>query len=52
LMLDHLGLSAAAEAIRQAVASVLAEGKIRTPDLGGSHTTSEMGQAVVAALQK
>lgn len=51
LMLDHLGLTAAAEAIRQAVAAVLAEGKVRTPDLGGSHTTADMGNAVVAALQ-
>jgi tartrate dehydrogenase/decarboxylase/D-malate dehydrogenase len=50
-MLDHLGLTAAAEAIRQAVAAVLAEGKVRTPDLGGSHTTADMGNAVVAALQ-
>ena len=50
LMLDHLGLAAAAGAIRDAVAAVLREGKVRTPDLGGKATTTEMGDAVVAAL--
>ncbi|MCS7022557.1 MAG: tartrate dehydrogenase [Gemmataceae bacterium] len=51
LMLDHLGLTAAATAIRQAVARVLAAGKVKTPDLGGSNTTTEMGDAVVRELE-
>jgi tartrate dehydrogenase/decarboxylase/D-malate dehydrogenase len=50
LMLDHLGLAKAAAAVRDAVAKVLREGKVRTPDLGGRSTTADMGDAVVAAL--
>lgn len=50
LMLDHLGLEKSAAAVRDAVAKVLAEGKVKTPDLGGKGTTSEMGDAVVAEI--
>jgi tartrate dehydrogenase/decarboxylase/D-malate dehydrogenase len=50
LMLDHLGLSKSAAAVREAAAKVLADGKVRTPDLGGKHTTTEMGDAIVAAI--
>jgi 3-isopropylmalate dehydrogenase len=34
------------ERICRAVEFVLAEGKIRTPDLGGKNTTREMGEAI------
>lgn len=50
MMLDHLGLTQAGQQIEKAVAAVLAEGKVRTPDLGGSNTTSEVTQAVIAKL--
>jgi tartrate dehydrogenase/decarboxylase/D-malate dehydrogenase len=50
LMLDHLGLTRAAAAVRGAVATVLREGKVLTPDLGGTATTAQVGDAVVAAL--
>lgn len=50
LMLDHLGLAASAAGVRDAVAKVLAEGTVRTPDLGGTGTTTQMGDAVVAAI--
>jgi isocitrate/isopropylmalate dehydrogenase len=51
MMLDHLQVPTAAERIRNAVARVLLEKKTaRTPDLGGSATTSEVGAAVRAAL--
>ncbi|MGL6076940.1 MAG: tartrate dehydrogenase [Fimbriiglobus sp.] len=50
LMLDHLGLTKSGQATRDAVAKVLATGQTRTPDLGGQATTTQMGDAVLAAL--
>jgi tartrate dehydrogenase/decarboxylase/D-malate dehydrogenase len=50
LMLDHLGLAKSAAAVRSAVSKVLSEGKVKTPDLGGKDTTTQMGDAVVAAV--
>ncbi len=49
MLLDHLGLSAGARAIRQAVATVLKNGP-RTQDLGGTATTVQVADAVLAAL--
>jgi tartrate dehydrogenase/decarboxylase/D-malate dehydrogenase len=49
LLLEHLGLGQAAERVRQAVAAVLRARQPRTPDLGGTATTSEVGEAVLAA---
>jgi tartrate dehydrogenase/decarboxylase/D-malate dehydrogenase len=50
MLLSHLGLDAAAKATRDALAVVLKEGKVRTPDLGGKATTSELGSAVCAKV--
>lgn len=50
LLLDHLGLAKSAAAVRKAVAAVLKAGKPRTPDLGGNAKTSEMTDAVLAAI--
>jgi tartrate dehydrogenase/decarboxylase/D-malate dehydrogenase len=50
LLLDHLGLHPAGDAVRRAVAAVLKAGSPRTPDLGGQARTEEMGEAVLAAL--
>lgn len=50
MMLDHLGEHEAANAIEGAISSVLAEGTIRTRDMGGQVNTREMGQAIVDAL--
>ena len=47
LMLQHLGLEKSSVALRDAVAKVLADGKVKTPDLGGTSTTTQMGDAVV-----
>ena len=52
MMLDHLGEPELGAAVLGAVESVIAEGKVRTPDLGGESTTRQMGQAVIAALRK
>jgi len=51
LMLDHLGQEKSAAALHRAVARVLKEGKVRTPDLGGKATTTQMADAVLAALE-
>jgi tartrate dehydrogenase/decarboxylase/D-malate dehydrogenase len=50
MMLDHLGMHQAAAEIEAAVAAVLADGKVRTPDLGGTSSTEEVTTAVVEKL--
>jgi len=50
MMLDHLNAVPTAERVRRAVAKVLAAGTPRTPDLGGSATTADVGRAVRQAL--
>jgi tartrate dehydrogenase/decarboxylase/D-malate dehydrogenase len=50
LMLNHLGLAASAAAIHDAVATVLRDGQALPPDLGGRATTTEVAEAVLAAL--
>ncbi|MCE5284076.1 MAG: isocitrate/isopropylmalate dehydrogenase family protein [Deltaproteobacteria bacterium] len=50
LMLEHLGEDRAAELVEQATEDVLAAGKVRTYDIGGKSTCSEMGDAVAERL--
>ncbi len=50
MMLDHLEMTEAAQAVERAVAAVLAEGKVRTPDLGGKSSTEEVTSAVLEKL--
>lgn len=50
MMLDHLGLEAAGRSVERAVAKVLAEGKVRTADLGGKSRTPEVTEAVIKAI--
>jgi isocitrate/isopropylmalate dehydrogenase len=50
LMLDWLGETETAQALEQAIADTIAEGKVRTYDLGGSNTTLEVAQAVADRL--
>src|SRR5436190_4916845 len=52
LMLDHIGERDAAERIRGALRRVLAEGKIRTRDLGGTATTTEFTDAICHDIDK
>jgi isocitrate/isopropylmalate dehydrogenase len=49
LLLDHLGEHAAAARVRAAVAAAVA-GPVRTYDLGGTASTTEMTDAIIAAL--
>jgi tartrate dehydrogenase/decarboxylase/D-malate dehydrogenase len=46
MLLDHLNEPDAANKIRLAVDQVLEEGRVRTPDLGGSDTTEQLGTAI------
>ncbi|HEU4488783.1 MAG TPA: isocitrate/isopropylmalate dehydrogenase family protein [Actinomycetota bacterium] len=53
LMLRHLGMDDCAKTLERGVASVLAEGKVRTGDLrppGKPATTDEMAEAIIGAL--
>jgi tartrate dehydrogenase/decarboxylase/D-malate dehydrogenase len=50
LMLEHLGEADASRELVTALERVLAEGRVRTPDLGGAATTADMTRAVVDAL--
>ena len=50
MMLRHVGEMHAASAVERAVDSVLAEGSVRTGDLGGTSTTMEMGEAIAHAV--
>ncbi|MGG1554043.1 isocitrate/isopropylmalate dehydrogenase family protein [Paenibacillus ferrarius] len=59
MMLDWLGernndqnALHASKMVDEAVAKVLREGQVRTGDLGGKSSTSEVGDAVVTALQQ
>lgn len=52
MMLEHLELDAAAQALHRAVAELLRNRGPRTPDLGGTATTSEVGTAVVELIEK
>jgi isocitrate/isopropylmalate dehydrogenase len=50
MMLDWLGESEKGARLEQAVAAVLKEGKVRTYDMGGSHKTLEMAEAIAEKL--
>ena len=51
-LLDHLGYENYGEALIQAIEDTLVEGSVLTPELGGSATTSQVGDAVCAHLAK
>ena len=50
LMLDHLGHRDLHDRVLSAIERVVASGKTRTPDLGGTATTSQMADAIVAEI--
>ena len=50
LMLAHLGQQAAHDAIVRAIEEVLADGSVRTPDLGGRAGTRDVAEAVRARV--
>ena len=50
MMLDHLGECAAHDRILFAIESVLADERVKTPDLGGRATTADMAKAVASSM--
>ncbi|HWM01157.1 MAG TPA: isocitrate/isopropylmalate dehydrogenase family protein [Actinophytocola sp.] len=50
LLLDHIGQPVAADLVRTAVTQALAVG-VATPDLGGSGSTTDLGDAVLAGIE-
>jgi tartrate dehydrogenase/decarboxylase/D-malate dehydrogenase len=50
MMLEHLEMTDGAREVEAAVAAVLAEGRVRTPDLGGKSSTEEVTDAVLGKL--
>jgi 3-isopropylmalate dehydrogenase len=61
MLLDHVGEAEKAEAVRKAVADVIAEGKVRTYDMlrlsgnagvfaKGAATTTQMADAILARI--
>ena len=52
MMLRHLGASEPADAVENAIAEVLAQSKVRTPDIGGTATTEELGAAIATRVSQ
>ncbi|MBW2980201.1 isocitrate/isopropylmalate dehydrogenase family protein [Candidatus Woesearchaeota archaeon] len=51
MMLDEIGEEKAGKQIVDAIEAVIKEGKVKTKDLGGKNTTSDMGDAVAAKIK-
>jgi isocitrate/isopropylmalate dehydrogenase len=51
MLLDHLQLDQAATSVRGAMKEVLAEGKVKTQDMGGKSSTSEVGDTITKRLK-
>lgn len=51
MMLDWLGEADRSARLEAAVASVIADGRVRTYDMGGSHSTMDMAAAIAAAVR-
>jgi len=52
LLLEHLGHPGWGAAVVDAIESAIADGDVRTPDLGGRASTGDLGDAVAAALRR
>jgi tartrate dehydrogenase/decarboxylase/D-malate dehydrogenase len=52
MMLRHLGVAEAADAVENAIAETLAQSEVRTPDIGGQATTKDMGAAIAAQVSE
>jgi 3-isopropylmalate dehydrogenase len=52
MMLEQIGKEQAGAQIVNAIQEVLKEGKVRTKDLGGTNTCSDMGDAIAKKLSE
>jgi isocitrate dehydrogenase (NAD+) len=52
MMLAHLGETATAARIERAIIDVLTEGTVRTYDLGGKSSTTDVGEAIAAKIRR
>jgi tartrate dehydrogenase/decarboxylase / D-malate dehydrogenase len=52
MMLRHLGVPEAADAIESSIADVLAEKKVQTPDIGGTASTRDLGSAIASQVSR
>jgi tartrate dehydrogenase/decarboxylase/D-malate dehydrogenase len=50
MMLRQLGIEEAADAVEEAIFATLARGKARTPDIGGTNSTEELGAAIASEV--
>jgi isocitrate/isopropylmalate dehydrogenase len=50
MMMDYLGEADVSSDIETAIRQVLQEGKVKTQDMGGVNSTSEMGDAIRKAI--
>jgi isocitrate/isopropylmalate dehydrogenase len=52
MMLRHLGLSDAADAVEKAIERTLADSKVRTPDIGGNSSTNDIGESIALKVSR
>ena len=52
MLLEYLNENNASQAVRQAVVNVLKAQKVKTPDLGGKNSCSDMGDVLAAEVKK
>src|ERR1700687_5283856 len=52
MMLRHLGIPDAADAVEDAIAAILAQAKVCTPDIGGNATTRDLGAAIASQVSR
>jgi len=52
MMLDYLGETEKAAKIEAAVARIIGEKAVRTYDMGGTSTTTEMAEAIARAAEE
>jgi isocitrate/isopropylmalate dehydrogenase len=51
-MMEHMGEHAVARRVGGAIQKVLAEGKVRTRDLGGTATTDQFSDAIIRSVEE